>query len=369
MASKDDDFDPNDLDSIDALLDEAEQEVAENKPAEPEESSGEDDFGDLDDFDFDGLSEGLNDPELTDVSVDQLKEQELPDEPELTEPESEREPEAVAVGAAAAAVADSMVDKPTSKPLAEPEEEFVSKRARTSKTPTNKHSAAEMDSIKKLVIIFGSVLIVLALTAIGIGIWSALAASSGLSEETQGMIEDIKAGTETNTLSSLESAKVSSEVEKKLDALSFQLEQLTADIVALESAGKVGDIKVESAGLEAVVGVKPVAEVVPTAPSAPVAPADHGLLEKINVVSSKMNSTQKRIDEVNRRVKDVQAKYSKLMHGIKVVEKQLIEQQAKAVKQVQESEKSVNELDQNRYQYNRVPDGMHYDQANPDSYP
>lgn len=368
MASKDDEFDPNDLDSIDALLDEAEQEVAEKVP---EENYDLDDLDDLDDFDFGSLSDELEGTELADIEVDPLEERTLSNEPE--EPAIDVV-EAAVVGVAAAA----MAERPAVQPGLDSEEEFASKRSRSTKTSPNKVSVAEMDSIKKLVITFGSILIVLVITAIGIGVWSALAASSGLSDEAQNLIEDIKAGTDSNTLSNIEQAKSANEIEKKLDALSFQLEQLTADIVSLESTAKnssalttpvstVTEVKppVPTNGVT-VSDVKPIDTVAPPVPSVAI---DHALLQKMNVVSGKMASTQKRIDEVNRRVKDVQAKYSQLIHSIKVVEKQLVDQQTQAVKKALESEKPVNEHDQNRYQYNRAPNGMDYDQANPDSYP
>ena len=368
MASVDDNFDPNDLDSIDALLDEAEQEVSDNLGSDS--VAGKTDLDDLDDFDFDSLSSDLETESLADVSVDSLGDQsistvdELPNEPVLEEP----------------LVAPAAVEKPTAKKsMADSEEEFVPKRPKSNKSSPNEMSVAEMDSIKKLVIIFGSVLIVLVLTAIGMGIWSALAASGGLDEEMQTMIEDIQASTVNNTITGSESIKTMNSVEKKLDALSFQLEQLTADITALEN----NSLAVAGEAVNPITAVtapkldshgQPVAEahvnMVPAVTPVAHVPAvtDQAVLEKLNVVSSKLVTTQRGINEVNKRVKSMQTQYSQLMHSVKVVEKQLLDQQAKAAKEAKEAEKPATD-DRSAYQYNRTLDGMMYDQANPDSYP
>ena len=371
MASVDDNFDPNDLDSIDALLDEAEKEVSENLGSDPVMDDL-DNLDGLDDLELGDLSDDLGSNELSEVEVDSLDDKPLPDNDESA---LEQLPEEVAAAAPMAKEKQS-----SAKSMAEPEEEFVSKRAKSNKTSPNEVSVAEMDSIKKLVIIFGSVLIVLVLTAIGMGVWSALAASGGLDEETQTMIEDIKAGTETNTMATSESTKTVKSVEKKLDALSFQLEQLTSDIAALEMSSK------SKASAEAPVPAvispildshgKPIAgnhaqpaPVAVAAPVAHVAPvSDQVVLEKLNVVSSKMASAQKRIDEVNKRVKSIQSQYGQLMHSVKVVEKQMVDQQAKEAKVAKEKEKPVAD-ERSNYQYNRTPDAMYYDQSNPDSYP
>ncbi|MEA3405591.1 MAG: hypothetical protein U9R28_07625 [Pseudomonadota bacterium] len=376
MASEDETFDPNDLDSIDALLDEAEMEVSENLGEDP---VSDEPMEIPDDFDLPELPDEVSEPEISAAVEDSLPE--LEPEPEsIPEPEVETILTDVAQEAVPAPSASG--NSARSNVVAEPEEEFIPKRSQVNKASKNEVSAAEMDAIKKLIIIFGSVLIVLVLTAIGMGVWSAIAASSGLDEETQTMIEDIKAGTEKNTLSNSSNTKTMKSAEKKLDALSFQLEQLTADIATLESS-MATPAAANAPAITPIPGVAvpqaqnkghaapPVAnaQVLKSAAHVPVAsPVDnHAVLEKLSVVSSKMAKAQKRIDEVNTRVKSIQSQYSKLMHSVKVVEKQMVDQQAKVTKD-KKSDKPNQAHEQPRYQYN-TPDAVYYDQSNPDSYP
>ena len=89
------------------------------------------------------------------------------------------------------------------------------------------------------------------------------------------------------------------------------------------------------------------------------------VLDRITAVNSKMVKVQRRIDEVNERVKGIQTQYKALMQSVKTVEKQMVMAQiAKSV----EAEKSKAETSTNRYQY-KAPDGMFYDQSVTDSYP
>lgn len=372
MASEDETFDPNDLDSIDALLDEAEMEVSENLG---EESVSDEPAEIPDDFDLPELADEAPEPDMSAAVEDALPELEPEPEPEsVTEPEPE--PTLTEVAQEAVPTSSAGANSASSKSMAEPEEEFIPKRSQVNKASKNEVSAAEMDAIKKLIIIFGSVLIVLVLTAIGMGVWSAIAASSGLDEETQTMIEDIKAGTEKNTLANSGNTKTMKSVEKKLDALSFQLEQLTADVATLETAVAKPE-ETSSAAINPIPGVETPKKSNNAQTAVTVKPAvqvqatqeamNPAVLEKLSVVSSKMAKAQKRIDEVNRRVKSIQSQYSKLMHSVKVVEKQMVDQQAKVAKD-KKSDKPTQAHEQPRYQYN-TPDAFYYDQSNPDSYP
>jgi len=369
VASEDETFDPNDLDSIDALLDEAELEVSETSSPDPvpEADRIDADEVNLDDMDLTELTDDLADADL------------IEEDSASPEAPSDNKAENSVIEEEGSGLPPPVTEKSKdSKSMDDSEKEFVSKRTTSNKASPKEVTVAEMDSIKKLVIIFGSVLIVLVLTAIGMGVWSALAASGGLDEETQTIIEDIQASTVSNTLSNTENTKIMGSVEKKLDALSFQLEQLTTDIATLEDSAK----SVQSPVVMAISPAldthgKPVAEnhgtnhtaVAPVIAhsAAPVA-TDHAVLDKLSVVSSKMVNAQKRIDEVNRRVKDIQSQYGKLMHSVKVVEKQLVDQQAKEAKLEKDNQKPVQGDGRSPYQYNSS-DAMLYDQANPDSYP
>lgn len=363
MASTDETFDPNDLDSIDALLDEAEQEVVDSMGSETltevatdtlDSASVDDQLADLLDIDMPAAPAPA-------VQANAVKPVEQATPQEKPQPET---PLAAEVANAPEAQAQSAM-------ASEPEEHYVPRSSQTRK-PTKEISAAEMDSIKKLIVIFGSTLVVLMLAGIGIGIWAAIAGSAGLDEETRTQIEEIKMGTESNTLALSKSSQGMGEVEKKMDALSYQLEQLTADIAALEQKALQNAVPVA-----AVVEAKaPPAQtqqaggaVVPpvTAPVVPAAPAlqDVAMTDKLNSVHMAMVKAQKRLDEVNKRVKALQEQYGKLLHGVKSVEKQVIGQQVEAKKEAA-PEKPQPQV--NTYQYS-APDPLMYDQANPDSYP
>lgn len=363
MASTDETFDPNDLDSIDALLDEAEQEVVDSMGGETltdvatdtlDSASVDDQLADLLDIDMPAAP-----APAAQTNAVKPEEQALPQE--KPKPET---PLAAEVASAPEAQAQPAM-------TAEPEEHYVPRSSQTRK-PTKEISAAEMDSIKKLIVIFGSTLVVLMLAGIGIGIWAAIAGSAGLDEETRTQIEEIKMGTESNTLALSKSSQGMGEVEKKMDALSYQLEQLTADIAALEQKALQNAVPVAAvveAKVPPVQTQQAVGAVVPPviAPVAPAAPAlnDMAMTEKLNSVHMAMVKAQKRLDEVNKRVKALQDQYGKLLHGVKSVEKQVIGQQVQAKK---EAAPEKPQPQANTYQYS-APDPMMYDQANPDSYP
>ncbi|WP_157753509.1 hypothetical protein [Thiomicrorhabdus chilensis] len=355
MASVDETFDPNDLDSIDALLDEAEQEVS--------EGLGEDALPDEKEQKVDVVDEQIDEPELEAETKSVADDEPLID---LDDVVDEPARPSVAEEAPVKRVQDSDPDP----------DDFLSKRSAAKKQSKNGLSAAEMDAIKKLIIIFGSTLIVLALIAISIGIWGAISASSGLDDETHTMIEDIKAGTERNTLANSSSSKTMQSIEKKMDALSFQIEQLTADITALDkpasvpsvagttNSGNVPGGANNTAAPQAQKPVQPVAAQVAPVVQAPVA-TNPVVTDKLNSIYSKMSRAQKRIDEVNKRVKQLQGQYSKVLHSIKLVEKQMIDQQVKAPKAEDKAKPAAKAPG---YQYS-APYGEMYDQANPDSYP
>jgi len=372
VATTDETFDPNDLESIDALLDEAELEAVSDLPSdadmdEPEEKPST----------SPGSEESLVDDDLLD-SIDDLV------------ANTDQEPEVVAVSEPVSEVKQTVeqdvgVDSlPDVAPVinapvdsVSDTDDFLSKRASAQASKNSNMAAEDMDSIKKLIIIFGSILSVLVLVGIGIGVWGALAASSaGVDEETQTLIESIKVSTEQSGLASESAEKTAKSVEKKLDAINFQLEQLTADIGQLDGKAIAEKVEVlDPLGLEAnKTPVQVNAQANPTTPSVPQQPEvnhavplpqNNELMDKVSSVNKKIISAQRRIDEVNNRVKKIQAQYASLIHSVKTVEKQvLIEQAEKAEK----AELEKQEQNTNRYKYN-APDGGFYDQSVTDSYP
>lgn len=375
MASTDETFDPNDLDSIDALLDEAEQDVVASRE---EDAVAEDVVSATAAQELPAETSMIDDElsELLDV------EQAAP----AAELADSVQPAAVQVKGAADPKPEAKF-KPEEAPVAPPqqEEEYIPRRGKT-QNQSKEISAAEMDSIKKLIVIFGSTLVVLMLIGIGIGIWAAVAGSAGLDEETQTKIEEIKLGTESNTVALSKNAQGMSGIEKKIDALSYQLEQMTADITALERQAPSSAVQpmvqpavnnnghtvaphdahaVDTHQAAPLVQATPVPAAAQT--MAPAVVVDAAMTDKLNSVQMGMVKAQKRIDEVNKRVKQLQEQYGKLLHGVKTVEKQLVGQQVQAqAKKTAEKEKT--ESKQPSYQYS-APDPMMYDQANPDSYP
>lgn len=331
MASEDETFDPNDLDSIDALLDEAEQEVAENREEEPPKDEAVDETPPEVPPAEESELAMESDENLDDLLDDVQKHSGQQAVPQQQKTPAEEPP--VSRFQEASTGRQSGTEDDT--------EDFLSKRAAAQNQSNNGLSAAEMEALKKLIIIFSSVLIVLVLVAIGIGIWGGLS-SGGLDEESKAAIEDIRSGTEQNTLASSSNNQSMQSIEKKLDALSFQIEQLTTDIVALEGpAGKkMAGIVQQTPKTESVKevqqdAVKPV-QTVSAQPSRVV-------VDKLNSVHSKVGAAQRRIYEVNQRVKKLQGQYSQLLHSLKKVEKQMLEQVKKTAEKEKEKQKQSEE--------------------------
>lgn len=403
MAEKDDTFDPNDLESIDALLDEAELEAVSEESGDESivEEPELDSIGELPDTEA-SAEESTDLPDENDDILDSLEGLELESEPEVvdvSEPkvedvaeETEQQPDVEADD-----IAPVVADKKTA--AVDNTDEFLEKRASAQAAQNSNMAAEDMDSIKKLIIIFGSVLSVLALSGIGIGLWGALAASSaGMDEETLNLIESIKVSSEGNSGRIHDVDKTAQSVEKKLDAINFQIEQLVADMATSSSSmgGNKNEI-IDPLGLgghqdshatektghdshnshssndthavktnqnsHTMNGSSHTQKATPSLPA--VAAENPALMKKVTSVNYKLIKAQRRIDEVNGRVKKIQDQYKALMQSIKTVEKQvLVEQAEKAKKQA-----AINEAkEKNRYQYS-APDGGFYDQSVSDSYP
>lgn len=364
MAKSDETFDPNDLDSIDALLDEAELEAVDDS------SNADNAEVDLDeqnvglDEEIDNSADELPEVEESDDLLDSLDD--LVAEAE-SKPEVALEPEAIA---SSPSTSEPKLNK--AGELANTDD-FLEKRASAQATKNSNLTAEDMDSIKKLIIIFGSVLSVLILVGIGIGVWSALAASSaGVKEETITLIESIKVASEHNGSKIETTEKTVKSVEKKLDAINFQLERLAEDIGELGMSKKASNETIDPLGLGA---LKPAHEeakhnVAPQASHTTAAPAksttsNPDLMKKVSSVNSKLIKAQRRIDEVNTRVKKIQSQYQAMLFSIKTVEKQVLLEQAEKAEKMKKQKESQGA---NRYQYSS-PDAVFYDQSVGDSYP
>ena len=398
MANPEDTFDPNDLESIDALLDEAELEAVSddfdtaepNLDAEPavEEapapsndvaSEAVDNSPDADDDILDGL-DGLDGLELDAMDDDfseseskpeAVSEAESPAAPEPVPVADDIEPQVVAVSEplgenktnqikANASAADES-DKQDEKDA----DDFLQKRMAAKASNNSNLSVKEMDSIKKLIIIFGSVLTVLVIVAISMALWSALAASSaGVDDETKSLIESIKVSSEQNGSAIQESDKITKSVEKKLDAINYQLEQLAVDLAALPKAKEevLDPLGLNTKATEA----SQKSEVTPV-PHATVG-MDEETKKRIASVSSRLLSAQRKLDEINKRIKLVQDQAGALMNSMKVVEKQALLDQAEHEEKLAAEAEKAKKSQGNPYQYS-APDGVFYDQSVSDSYP
>jgi len=365
VAASDETFDPNDLDSIDALLDEAELEAADKN-----ESPSEDDQEAID-----TLLE-----EAEELAVEEEATPEVKNDPEVKEDLLDSLDDVVDDGAKAGLTQEKKAD-PVIKEATSSEEDFLSKRAAVQSNQNTKMTAEDMDSIKKLIIIFGATLIVLAFIGIGIGVWSALAAkSSAMDEETHTLIESTQVGTERVAVGVLDSSESIKAIDKKLDALNFQLEQLATDLAEakpLESSAPKIDVidplGLGNKGLET--HSKTPSDQKVTKPTeshvsatSTVSEANPAILSKVSSVNQKMIKAQRRIDEVNRRVKDIQSQYKALLHSVKSLEKQMVLQQTAAAEKEIKAKESKKSADNDPYQYS-APDSMFYDQSVTDSYP
>ncbi|WEJ63336.1 hypothetical protein [Thiomicrorhabdus lithotrophica] len=356
MATTDETFDPNDLDSIDALLDEAELE------ASPD--------------DLDGLDDEFPDKEVSAEAetVDSNAEKPMPEEDlldSLDDSVADDEPEVVAVS-------EPIMEESAKKEVVSDSDtdDFFAKRAAAQSAQNTNMATKDMDSIKKLIIIFGSVLSVLALTGIGIGVWGALSASSaGMSEETQTLIESIKVSSEQNGSAVEATEKTSKSLEKKLDAINFQLEQLATDMAKLDSTADKKEESIDPLGLNSQQPTQNTKDngqskagnhSVANAHAMPAMSAENPeFMKKMDSVNSKLIKAQRRIDEVNSRVKKIQNHYQALVHSVKTVEKQVLLEQAEKAEKAALAKEAGNK---NRYQYS-APDGGFYDQSVSDSYP
>lgn len=380
MAEPDKTIDPNDLDSIDSLLDEAEFEQRDaNNQARDEE--------DL----LAALSEDSEQvaPEQATQDNSQDEDDELdrmfeaplderPAEPELTRPDP-----AIRTGDAEGYSPRRSFDTQ--------EDDFLARRA--NKNNGNELTVAEMDSLKSMIIGFGSTLIVLALIGIGIATWGALSAN-GSDSDTVTMIEEIRGESEVGRVASQANETILRDLNRKLDALSFQIEQANGDIVALSQGKQPASVipglpetltvpNNEKTTTEAAVSQQAPSGSTPVqvAPTSAAPQVDMGKFEeKLDAVNRNVSVAQRRVVEINNRVKSLQQQYTSIVETIKLVEKNMLEQELKAKAAEQEAakkleaekeqaEKPTTREQPDGYRYQAPDGGLGYDTGNMNSYP
>ncbi|MBE0494535.1 MAG: hypothetical protein IBX48_09375 [Thiomicrospira sp.] len=374
MAEPDKTIDPNDLDSIDSLLDEAEFEqrpTGDNAPDEEEDLLA----ALSDEPEQESFGQNADDTSLdADDELDRMFETPLNEravEPELTRPDP-----AIRTGDAEGYSAR--------RDFQTEDDDFLARRA--SKNNGNELTVAEMDSLKSMIIGFGSALIVLALIGIGIATWGALS-TGGNDADTVKMIEEIRGEAEVGRIASQSNENILRDLNRKLDALSFQIEQANGDIVAL-SQGKQPAIT-NAPGLpinlaqpqEADVPVETPQQVKDTRASAGLNVDMSKFEEKLDTVNRNVTVAQRRVVEINNRVKSLQQQYGSIVETIKLVERNMLEKELKAKAAEQEAANSeeaekeqvntqpVTTQQPDGYRY-RAPDGgLGYDTGNMNSYP
>lgn len=368
MAVPDNTIDPNDLDSIDALLDEAE--LDQERPQV-----------DLPDIEQDSVAEDMDIPVDDDKPDDDELERLLDsaiEQPPTTDPLLDSEQYDAAPIAA-------MPSNDQNKLKEQQElEAFLSRREQSS-TNLNGLSVAEMDTLKNLIIGFGSALIVLALIAIGMATWAALSAGSG--DIDPKVVEEIRGEVEVGRMSSQANQESMREVSRKLDALSFQIEQINGDLVALTgSTLPQANISAAQPLPEAVPTVLPTQPApVPTQPVvnpaaavvSPVVSADMSRVEeKVDAVNRNLALAQRRVVEVNNRVKSLQQQYETIVNSLKVAEKQSLQTQVEQLtdkaktdaKAVPPSTPRPASSAPETYRYTAPPGGF-YEPGSGNSYP
>lgn len=382
MAQPDNTIDPNDLDSIDALLDEAEY-----------EPSNETDASDLDSFDLPGDA-----PLNTDDSVGDDLDQWDQDNQKDNEDDLEQMLEGSmdnAVDADSARVAAPLAtagiaggDRQRAQQEDKDFDDFLARRAQNSNNG-NELTVAEMDSLKNMIIGFGSALIFLALIAIGVATWAAL--SSGGDTHSSEVLDEIRGEAEIGRVAAQSSESILKDLNRKLDALSFQIEQVNGDLVAL-SQGQlpIGSLTppvapvrdATSAPLQ--LAPEQAAQVVTAAPPSAGSVDLSKIEEKVDTVNRNLSVAQRRIVEINNRVSSLQQQHGTVLQTIKAVEKTMLEQQLSnkesadesakdAAKTLSEDERAEKPKTQtaptDKYRYQAPGSGFMYDAGSMSIYP
>lgn len=379
-------IDPNDLDSIDALLDEAELEAAEEEPTVEDlsESDSDDNFeGDdrksTSDDELDSIPEEPKENVTEEKSLDEFDED--------LEPRTEPEPESDIDLAQQKEINENPVEKvaepgsvenDSKKPVEasvteDHAEHFLQKRASVQKKEPSNLTVAEMDSIKKLIIIFSSTIIFLVVAAIGIGLWGALSSGGGLDDETMTLMKDTHEGAMQSMVKSSATEEAVKQVGKKLDALSFQLEQLNSDLLQVKdvvtvapmgskSTAAVLDLQNEQTGKSSNTAVSNAAPITTNQVA-----VDSGVSKKIDKVNAQVVVTQRRLSEVNDRVKQLQKQYQTFLKSLKELEKAQLKGQSnmsdllEATKAQIEADKLKQQtMQKSRYEYS-APNSPFFD--------
>ena len=346
MAEANTTIDPDDLDSIDALLDEAEFDLEDEKE-QNFPNLDEADLQQKDDFDIDISDE----QESTDDLNSMLG---LDDEP-----------------ASLADAAPAMAPAPAKQSFNDNQtDDFISRRSKASQT-TDELTVEEMDAIKKMIIGFGVGLVILLIVAI---VFAAMAAFSASSDpELNQKITEIKEETEISRIAVQSNEKSLRDLNRKVDALSFQVEQLTADMISANNT-QAGQL-VERGGIPSAPQISP--QTTPQAPNTQVVTQlSQGLEDKVDSITRSLALAQRRIVEVNNRVTSLQQQQGTVLKSVKDIEKSLLEKQLTVTQSEEQNlEQATAEQPENQkakpatsYRY-QAPTGLMYQPSGSGVYP
>ena len=346
MAEANTTIDPDDLDSIDALLDEAEFDLEDEKE-QNFPNLDEADLQQKDDFDIDISDE----QESTDDLNSMLG---LDDEP-----------------ASLADAAPAMAPAPAKQSFNDNQtDDFISRRSKASQT-TDELTVEEMDAIKKMIIGFGVGLVILLIVAI---VFAAMAAFSASSDpELNQKITEIKEETEISRIAVQSNEKSLRDLNRKVDALSFQVEQLTADMISANNT-QAGQL-VERGGIPSGPQISP--QTTPQAPNTQVVTQlSQGLEDKVDSITRSLALAQRRIVEVNNRVTSLQQQQGTVLKSVKDIEKSLLEKQLTVTQSEEQNlEQATAEQPENQkakpatsYRY-QAPTGLMYQPSGSGVYP
>ena len=392
-------IDPNDLDSIDALLDEAEWEAAEEEEASTVDEMSEADSDNpnesldnaADSDALDNIPEDIEDDTQVDSDEEAEQEGDTPDEgldnledmddgldattESALEPEPEPKPKPESETPSSVEEQqppEEAAEKPAEIPIAEDHaEQFLQKRASVKQKEPSNLTVAEMDSIKKLIITFSSTIIFLVVVGLGIGLWGALSSNSSLDEETMTLLKDTHEGSMQSMVKSVAAEDAVKQVGKKLDALSFQLEQLNSDLLEMKDAEAVAPNTAKSPGVLNLKNEQTPQKVQAAAPNVATETTqvvmDAGVGKKIDKVNAQVVVTQRRLAEVNNRVKRLQTQYQTFLKSLKELEKAQLKGQSNITDLLEATKAKVHAdkvkqqaMEKSRYEYS-APNSPFFD--------
>ncbi|UQB41692.1 hypothetical protein JX580_08425 [Thiomicrospira microaerophila] len=311
MAEANKTIDPNDLDSIDALLDEAEFDFGKEDAETAQEPELKVNEKLIEDNPPETMREDLSERE-EDIVID----------PALTAEEDLAlndmlglDDESVQAGSdQLASIPLSGGEPPISRQMQDNTDEIIARRAQQGAHKSDELTVEEMDSIKKMVIGFGSGLSVLVVIAIVMASWAAFGSKgdSGL----ESLLVEAKEELEITRVAAQANERSLRELNRKLDAVSFQVEQLSADVMSQQQPNNM-----------VLRGAAPIDADIPVSTANNTAAVSSNLEVKIDSLTRNLAVAQRRIVEVNNRVTSVQTQQASVLQAVKSMEKTLLEKQ------------------------------------------